>query len=390
LVESSSNFKSATSSIEPESTGRFSDEEIRMTLEMPRDPFGTPSGFFAFLDPPQEVPILDDAYPSDPTSSFDFILDFEVDPDSSFEVSGDEMLEDAREDGSAPVAEVKPPAPLARPVSTRTPSMPTILEEDEREEGGDGDTTITPSEAQRALLPPDRFARPPVPQLAASRDAESDSLDTPRPRGELRFMFQSDWFGYLYSRFSTAQASTFSVTASNPFDASFSLEGCPDASQDSQGSPGESDFLSTLMANESTLLGFDASFDINVPTWNEATFEEGPSQEPTPSSSLSWEATSNEGSSMERGMGMGTVDMQLQFPSVKVDTIGDGTGIPTEDEFLWAAMEAAQSTPRTVRLLPYFISQPIRALIHFVRFISLGRLGPVIRTGRVWVVLGCG
>ena len=89
-------------------------------------------------------------------------------------------------------------------------------------------------------------------------------------------------------------------------------------------------------------------------------------------------------------MGAGTVNMQLQFPSVKVDTIGDGTGIPTEDEFLRAAMEAAQSTPRTVGPLPYFISQPTRALIHFVRLILLVRLEPVTRTRRVWVALGCG
>lgn len=369
----------------------FLDEEIRMTLEMPRDPFGTPSGFFASLDP-QEIPTLDDAYPSNPTSSFDF-MDFEVNPDSSFEVSGDEVFEDTREDWSVPVVEVKPPTPPARLVSTRAQSMPTILEEEEQEEGGDGDTTITPSDAQRALLPPDRFARPPMSQLSAaadaSRDAEFDSLDTPRPRGELRFLSPISSVTHIRDCFPspTAQASTFSVPTSNPFDASFSLEGRPDDSQDFQGSPGEFDFLATLIANESTVLGLDASFDIDVPAWNEAVFGEVPSQEPTPSSSLSWEVTSNEGSSMERGMG---ADMQLQFPSVKVDTIGDGTGIPTEDEFLWAAMEAAQSTPRTVGPLPYFISQPFRALIHFVRFIPLVRSGPVIRTRRVWVVLGFG
>lgn len=89
-------------------------------------------------------------------------------------------------------------------------------------------------------------------------------------------------------------------------------------------------------------------------------------------------------------MGAGTVDMQLQLPTVKVDAIGDGTGIPTEDEFLRAVMEATQSTPRTVRPLPYFISQPTRALIHFVRSILLVRLEPVTRARRVWVVLGCG
>lgn len=165
------------------------------------------------------------------------------------------------------------------------------------------------------------------------------------------------------------------MTTSNPFDDCFSLEGPSDASQDFQGSPGEFDFLSTLMANESTVLGLDASFDVDVPAWDEVVFGEGPSQEPTPSSSLSWEVTSNEGFSMERGVDANTVDMDLQFPSVKVDTIGDGAGIPTEDEFLRAAMEAAQSTPRAVGPLPYFISQPIPALIHFVRSIFFSSVG---------------
>ena len=58
--------------------------------------------------------------------------------------------------------------------------MPTILEEDEQEKE-DGDVTITPSEAQRTLLPPDRFVRPPsTSQLAGAVDAlqglDPDSL----------------------------------------------------------------------------------------------------------------------------------------------------------------------------------------------------------------------
>ena len=66
--------KSVASSIKPASPERFSDEEIQMTLEMPSDPFGTPSGLFALLGPPQETLTLDDAYPpSDPSPNLDFI-----------------------------------------------------------------------------------------------------------------------------------------------------------------------------------------------------------------------------------------------------------------------------------------------------------------------------
>ena len=166
-----------------------------MTLKMPSDPFGSPSGFFAFLDPLQEASPLDDIHPLPNASpSFDFIVDFEVDLDSSFEMLGGEAIENVHESEPKPV-EVKSSVPLVRPVSTRAPSMPTILEEDEQEEE-DGDITITPSEAQRALLPPDRFARlPSMSQLAgavdAPQDLESDSLDTPRPRGGFRTVF---WF----------------------------------------------------------------------------------------------------------------------------------------------------------------------------------------------------
>lgn len=351
-----------------------------MTLEMPSDPFGTPSGFFTSLDPPQEMSTLDDPYPlSSSSPNFDFIMDFEADLDSSFEALGDEVVEDARENVPPPVVEVKPSTPPAGPVSTRAPSMPTILEEDEQEEE-DGDVTITPSEAQRALLPPDRFARPPSASWFAgaadtSLDARSDSLDTPRPRGRFRFCFISsvvisvtDFRNCGYSP--AAQASTFSVPAPDAFDASFSIETGLDASQVSQDSFGQFDF-SAFMANESTVSDFDASFDVDIPAWNEAVFGESLSQEPTPSSSSSWEVTSEEGPSMVTGMGTGIVDVQLQFPSVKVDEIGDRTSMPTEDEFLRVVIEAAQSTPRTVSLISYFIHMSVRALIHFIRVNSV-------------------
>lgn len=163
-----------------------------MTLEMPSDPSGTCDGFFAFLDPP-----LEDVYPiPDPSSDFDFLVDFEADLDSSSEVIGN-----ACEGQPIPPGEVKASPPTTIPyVSARASRMPTILEEDEEEE--DGDVTITPSEAQRVLLPPDRFARPPSAyQLAGVADvlqgAEFDSLDTPRPGGESLFAFYSSYdFGY--------------------------------------------------------------------------------------------------------------------------------------------------------------------------------------------------
>ena len=164
-----------------------------MTLKMPSDPSGSPDGFLAFLDPPQEVAPPDDAYLlPDPSPNFDFIMDFEADLDSSFEVLGEEVIENARESEPTPVVEAKSSAPPARPVSTRAPSMPTIFEEGEQEE--EGDLTITPSDAQKALLPPDRFARPPsAPRLVgavdASQDTGFDSLATPRPHSEFRLMF---------------------------------------------------------------------------------------------------------------------------------------------------------------------------------------------------------
>ena len=161
-----------------------------MTLKMPSDPFGAP-GYFAPLGPLQEVSPLDGAYPLvDPSPNSDFIMDLEMDLDSSIEVLGDEVIDGARENEPTPLVSVKP---LPPPVSTRAPRMPTILEEDEQEE--DGDVTVTPSEAQKALLPPDTFACPPstVSQLAGTADAsqgtEFDSLETPRPGGEFHFAF---------------------------------------------------------------------------------------------------------------------------------------------------------------------------------------------------------
>ena len=160
-----------------------------MSLEMPSDPFGTPGGVFAFLDPLQGASPLDNGCPlhDDPSPSLDFILDFEPDFDPTPEVVG----------GPTPLTEVNP-SPL--PIATLIQSMPTILEEE------DGDITITPSKAQRALLPPDRFARPPsAPRVPSAPDASQDEwfdpLDTPRPRGESSFAFHSSvYFGYRFSR----------------------------------------------------------------------------------------------------------------------------------------------------------------------------------------------
>ena len=321
-----------------------------MTLEMPSDPFGTPSGLFALLDPPQEIPTVDDAHPpSDPSPGSDFIMDFDL------EVLGDGMTRNPRETEPVPVVEVKSSTRPVRPVLRRAPGMPTILEEDEREEE-DGDVTITPSEAQRALLPPDTFARPRLEsQLAgaadASQDPRSDPLETPRPGGKFRFMVHSgvvtlvtDFRECFYSP--AAEMNAFSVPAPDTFDASFSLGTGLDVSRDSQGSLGQFDF--SLLANELAVPDFDVCFDADIPAWNEAVFGESPSQGSTSSSPSSWEETYMEELSMETGM-MGTdIDMQLQFPTVKVDAIGDGTGMLAEDEFLRAIMEAVQSSPRTV------------------------------------------
>ena len=46
-------------------------------------------------------------------------------------------------------------------------------------------------------------------------------------------------------------------------------------------------------------------------------------------------------------MGMDTgVNVQSQFPTVDANAIGNGIGMPTEEEFLRAIVEAAQSTPK--------------------------------------------
>ena len=160
----------------------------------------------------------------------------------------------------------------------------------------------------------------------------------------------TDLRGCVYSP--VAQTSVFSMPAPDAFGASFSLETGLDVSNDSQDSPGQFDL--SLIASESSVSDFDASFDVDIPAWNKAVFGEFPSQQSTSSSSSSWEEMSQGEPSMETSMDMG-IDMQLQFPIVKVDVIGDGTGMPTEDEFLRAIMEAVQSSPRTVSSLSYFI-----------------------------------
>ena len=197
MIPQLSTSEPVVSPVKSASPGRFSDEEIRMTLRMPSDPFGAPGGFFDFLDPPQEMSSLDGVYPlPDSSPNFDFVTDFEADLDYSYEMVGDGVFENAGKDEPTPLIEVNP-SPL--PVSTLAPCMPTIFEEDEQEQE-EGDVTITPSEAQKALLPPDRFARPPsTAQVAGSAGAEQDvwfdSLDTPRPGGEFCFAFcLSGWF----------------------------------------------------------------------------------------------------------------------------------------------------------------------------------------------------
>jgi hypothetical protein len=188
--------ESAVSPVKVASPERYLDEGIKMTSKVPSDPFGTAGGFFVFPDPPhQEVSPIDNAYPLlDPNPDFDFIMDFETDLDFGFEVVRDEVFENARKSEPALAVEVDSSSSLVAPVSTLVPRMPTILEEDEREEEEEGDITITPSQAQRALLPPDRFACPPsVAQPAGpvdiSQDISFDSLDTPRPGGEFHFPF---------------------------------------------------------------------------------------------------------------------------------------------------------------------------------------------------------
>jgi len=65
---------------------------------------------------------------------------------------------------------------------------------------------------------------------------------------------------------------------------------------------------------------------------------------------------------MQMGMATG-FGMDLQFPSVGVDTVGDGTGLPTEDEFMRAILRAAQSSPKVVSPMSHVIIPSVRALI---------------------------
>ena len=178
--------------MKPSSPERFSDEEILMTLKMPSDPSGTPGGFFDFMDPCREMsPSGEAEILSDKSPSLETVSDSETDSGSSSEVPGGEVVDKVFMKMPAPPAVVfKPKSPMLLAPSglRRSPSMPTIVEENEVEEE-DGDVTITPSAAQRALLPPDKFARPPSATQGdgaadVPEDIDGDSLDTPRPRGE--------------------------------------------------------------------------------------------------------------------------------------------------------------------------------------------------------------
>lgn len=167
----------------------------------------------------------------------------------------------------------------------------------------------------------------------------------------------------------------FSAPAPDVFDASFSLEPGLSDSQDSQDSHDHFDFLSSLMAGEPTNPDFVSSLNVDIPAWNEAVFGESPSQE-SMSSSSSWELTVREEPPAEMNMGMGMdIDMRLQFPSVSVDAIGDGTTMPTEDEFLRAIMEAVQSSPKMVGLISYIIVPSTHALISLIRVDSVRWFG---------------
>ena len=339
----------AVSSAKPASPERYSDEEILMTLQMPPDPSGTPSGFIDFLDPCREVSPADDVrVVSNESPSFDFIMDFEEDLDTSFEmlVEQDLRLNLDKRVAAAGLLTSQAPSPPKRP-----PSMPTIFEEEEPEEEA-GDVTITPSAAQRALLPPDRFARPrsasPLAQVVeASEDITDDSsdMDTPRPRGKLLLCFFERSVRPLTfaNEISTVQADTFSAPPQNPFDDSFSIEpsvGDFQVSQDD--SLSQFGFFPSMTANESANIDFDGSSDVDFSAWNEAVFGDSPSKWSPPSSSSSlWELTSMEGSAM--GMDTG---INVQFPTVDANAIGNGIGMPTEEEFLRAIVEAAQSTPK--------------------------------------------
>ena len=170
---------------------RFSDEEILMTLKMSTGPSETPGGFFDFPDPSQETTPLPSNVGFTPARSqspnLDFIADFEMDLDSSFELLRGGVIWEAREsDTTAPAVQLGSSFSAAPSLSGRAPSMPTIFEEDGEEE--EEDVAITPSEAQRALLPHDQFSRP---RLASQTDGvanasedDGEDLDTPRPRGK--------------------------------------------------------------------------------------------------------------------------------------------------------------------------------------------------------------
>ena len=169
-----------------------------------------------------------------------------------------------------------------------------------------------------------------------------------------------------------AHTTSFTVPDPDVFDASFSFEV---GLNDFQDSPGQFDFLS-LTTSEPAYLDFDSTFDIDIPVWNEAAFGESLSQESTPSTS-SWDVTSGEGPSTETGTGTG-IDMELQFPSVCVDAIGDGTGMPTDEEFLRVIIEAAQSrSPKTVGLISCVVVASICALIQLIFRVDSIRFGSV-------------
>jgi hypothetical protein len=134
------------------------------------------------------------------------------------------------------------------------------------------------------------------------------------------------------------------VPAPDAFDACFGEAGL-DVYRDFHDSLGQFYFYS--VANESAVPDFDAFFDADIPTWDETVFGESYSRGSTSSSLSSWDGAFREESPMNMDMGA-DIDMQLQFPTVKVDAIGDGIGMPTDDEFLRVIMEAAQSSPKTV------------------------------------------
>ena len=134
------------------------------------------------------------------------------------------------------------------------------------------------------------------------------------------------------------------------------------------------------MAGETTNPDFDA-LGVGIPTWDETAFRESPSQgSESSSSSSSWELASRELASMEMAMGA-DIDMGLQFPSVDVDTIGDGSGLPTGEEFLRAILEVAQSTPKVVRPLFCAIVLFVRVLIDLP---SLALLAGTVNRAR-WI-----